>query len=323
MLNAEPVMISRWSGLGDVCMALCAAHAYKAVTGAEVFFRTAPQFRPLARACPHLAGVIEDRPSPAFREVPLHDARHGLSAVHEVDSFCEELGLVGVEPFCKTLDLDPGPEARRRVDELLGPDASRWVVLHPGSVDPNRTWPEDCWINLVNDLTLFGYPVVLIGATDGCFKVADKIAPPPSGVRVVDLTGQLTILETVALLQRAAALVSTDGGPIQLAGASRAAIVGLYSVVSGATRMPYRVGGLGSRAVIPSCNRFPCYRDTHDPVVWAAQNNLLAEAGVIGLGHILGSWCPGSTPTTKEPRYHCLKQEITPARVFRAVMEVL
>ena len=335
-LTANPIMISRWSGLGDVCMALCAAHAYHAVTGAPVHFYTAPLFRPLARACPHISVVVEDGSmAETMREVPLHDASHGLSAIHEVDSFCEALGLHGVEPFLKTLDLEIPSLARSRVDFLLGPSSPhrdtpttnpspRIICIHPGAVDPNRTWPAAHWISLVESLLWNDFRVALVGDPAHVHPLADNLDPMAPMNRLLDFTGVLSVLETVALLQRCAALVSTDGGPIQLAGASRCAIVGIYSVVSGANRIPYRpLDGGRVSTVSPFCSSHPCYAMTAQPTVWQHEVARLAEEGHTTLGPILANWCPGFSPSSKESRYHCLNRDITPAHVFRAIMEVL
>jgi ADP-heptose:LPS heptosyltransferase len=328
-MDPEPIILSRWSGIGDVCMALAAAHAYHATTGGPVYFRTSPELRPLARSCPHLAGVIEDgQPFPHLvREVPLHDARHGLGALHEVDSFCRELRLVGVDPRDKTLDLDPGVAAKRRALDLIPKsDHHRWVVLHPGSRDPNRTWPRAHWLALIRDLFLFGLSVIMIGGADAAFQFTrEEVGLVPHGCAYMDLIGRLSILETVALFRRVQALVSTDGGPIQLAGASDVAIVGIYTVVSGSNRLPYRDGILGykGRAVLPFCSHFPCYQETMDPAVWAGEVVLMDAAGISGLNGILMNWCPAHPPLDSPDRFRCLKQEISPVRVLQAILSVI
>jgi hypothetical protein len=328
-MNAAPIILSRWSGLGDVAMALCAAHAYHALTGGAVYFRTAPAYRPLARACPHVAGVLEtgeEAPAGA-RVVSVHDAAHGLDTIHEVDSFCRALGLSGVDPQFKTLDLDveraePGAEAL--VAGLLSPyKGRRWVALHPGRRDPNRTWPLEHWVSLAQQLFLFGLSVLLVGEGEDVFPIAGSIPAPPDGCFLLDLTNHLTVLETVAVLRHVQALVSTDGGPIQLAGASSAAIVGIYSVVSGSNRLPYRTGTGQARAVAPLCGHFPCYREASNPTIWAAESRMMADEGLADLNDILRNWCPAHPPLGSSDRFSCLRREIPPTRVLRAILEVI
>ena len=328
---AEPVVISRWSGMGDVCMALCAAHAYKAINGGTVLFQTDSRFHGLARACHHVDFVVPEGHQVAreFRKVALHDASHGLSEGHEVDSFCAALGLgTDVEDRHKTLDLQLSLESVQGVEKLIGdwaddPASTRRIAIHPGAIDRNRTWPIEHWVELVECLLWKGLHVVLIGQPGKAHPIARLIDPLSPVNNLKDLTGLLNPLQTVALLRRCAALISTDGGPIQLAGATTTAIIGLYSVVKGANRIPYRVGGLGmDRILEPNCLYAPCYRFTQRVETWAHQTELLAAVGVTGLGPILGNWCP-SAPPLSSSRYHCLNKEITPARVMRAILEVL
>jgi ADP-heptose:LPS heptosyltransferase len=324
--DGQPIMISRWSGMGDVCMALCAAQAYKAMTGGKVYFYTAPSFRPLSRACRHVTTVEDGEDRPFVLEVPLHDSCHGLANIHEVDSFCAEMGLVGVDPFFKTLDLKTSNADVQRVDQLLyyTDESTRWVVLHPASKDPNRTWPRDNWVHLAEDMFAFGLSVILIGSKEESFDIAGDLVAAPMGCGFMDLRGELSIMETVELLRHVNVLVSTDGGPIQLAGASNCSIVGLYSVVSGFNRFPYRDPRKAMvRGVLPTCSHFPCYREARDPATWAGECSALEGSGITELNDLLRNWCPAHPPIPGSSRYHCLTHEITTARVARAILEVL
>ncbi|MBK8741330.1 MAG: hypothetical protein IPM02_18235 [Betaproteobacteria bacterium] len=113
------------------------------------------------------------------------------------------------------------------------------VLLHPGGGDPNRTWPQKRWVELAQVLIAEGDQVVRIGAGspgDGRW-VLDLPVPD-----ILDAAQRLSLLATVALMRQADLLVSTDSGPVQLAAASDFSIVGLYSVVPGRNRLPFRHG---------------------------------------------------------------------------------
>jgi ADP-heptose:LPS heptosyltransferase len=322
-----PVCISRWSGLGDVCMALAAAHAYKAVNGGWVVVCTDPKYHQLARACPFVDGVVS-LPPPGIQEVQLHAAFHGLNPGHEVDSFCRALGLGEVEPELKTLEIRVPVSAQARVASILS-GHPLWhrsilnhVVLHPGSIDPNRTWPEAHWVELANLLLWRGAIVYLIGGEHGCFMVEDKLDPLAPVHNVRNLIGLLNPLETIEVLRQSSALVSTDGGPIQLAGATETHIFGIYSVASGAMRLPYRTAGRQT-ALVPTCEMYPCYLHTNNPTIWETQVRRLESHGTLGLGPLLAHWCPAVEDLEDSARYPCMREQITPAQVFSAILNVL
>jgi hypothetical protein len=325
------IFITRWSGIGDVLMALCAAHAYRAVDGGEVYFWTAPALRPLAKCCPWV-NVLESFPAdPVLPSIDLSDCSHGIGREHEVDSFCRRLGLTEVLPIHKTLDLDlppMDPDFPSLAFGWLGGALQRnrsgdkMILLHPGITDPNRTWPTDYWLELAHRLLMDGHIVALIGGEkEGQPLDLGRMSFLDGSSRFPNLIGKLSLMGTIQAMRMADVVVSADAGPIQLAGASEAAIVGLYSVASGAHRAPYRHGRLGwrFRSVPPACHHFPCYPEIQNPAVWGPQRDRLMAEGHLALGAQLGHWCL----RPDRARYDCLRKDITPARVYAAVLDTL
>jgi ADP-heptose:LPS heptosyltransferase len=317
------IFVTRWSGIGDVLMALCAAHAYRAVNGGEVYFWTAPALRPLAACCPWV-NVLESFPAdPVLPAIDLSDCSHGLGAEHEVDSMCRRLGLTEVLPIHKSLDLEiPAAPSQILHDAFArNDDRDSVILLHPGVTDPNRTWPASHWVELAQRLLVDGHIVALIGGEKEGQPLDFSGLSMPRTARFTNLIGRLSLLETVQAMRMASVVVSSDAGPVQLAGASEAAVVGLYSVVSGAHRAPYRHGRMGwrFRSVPPSCHHFPCYPEIRDPAVWPVERDRLLSEGHNTLGRQLGNWCLRPA----RDRFACMRTELTPARVYSAVREML
>jgi ADP-heptose:LPS heptosyltransferase len=173
--------------------------------------------------------------------------------------------------------------------------------LHPGISDPNRTWPKEHWEELARLLLAQGHDVYWIGSR-GCADNRSVLEVDVKGV--IDLRDTNDLLATVVLMRYSDLLVSCDGGPIQLAGSTDIGIVGIYSVVPGKDRLPYRRGKIGwhAKSVEPDCQHFPCYYEMKAP--WPKD-----------LGKHFREWCP-------ETGYTCMKR-ITPQIVFDACMEVL
>ena len=113
-------------------------------------------------------------------------------------------------------------------------------------------------------------------------------------------------------------LVSSDSGPVQLAAATDIGIVGLYSVVPGRNRLPYRHGAAmwRARAVEPACPSFPCYDRMHDPAVMAPYVEAL-RSGTLDGGRMLSQWCP------EDQSYRCLRADIGTSQVLSACAELL
>ena len=324
-LNAlDALVVRRAGGLGDVVMALSALSALKRSVRVPVYLETSPEFAELASACPQVTGVFTDHEATLsfFRDSGMKDVRfidwtpalHGVSRLHQVDSFLSSLGVTladaekGVE---FRAELPPG--VARRVDAL--PAEARKVVLHPGVTDPNRTWPASMWKTLCDDLVAAGDAVIVVGRRGGADgRSVASIAHPA----VLDLTDQLSPLETVALFERCDTLISGDSGPVQLAGATDVAIVALYSVVAGRNRMPFRRNPrVKSVAVGSSCSFHPCYPRLNDPEEIA---RFCTGDGVSpdDASAIFARWC------VNPDRYACVREPETVGRITAALasMEV-
>ncbi len=159
--------------------------------------------------------------------------------------------------------------ARERVARVLGEHGieatSGFVVLNAnaGRLSLERRWPAERFAELARRLvTEDGLRVVLVGAPAERAHVARVAAlarPLPHGF-LLDLAGELSIDELVALLERANAVVSNDSGPMHVAAALETPTVGLFG-----PETPVMYAPLGTRARAlwepPICS--PCI-NVHD-----------------------------------------------------------
>jgi hypothetical protein len=92
----------------------------------------------------------------------------------------------------------------------------------------------------------------------------------------------------------------------------------LFSVVSGACRMPYRHGEAMWRAeeVRPSCGFYPCYQQMNDDDVVAPYLKRIQE-GTLSGGDLLFDWCPDGSS------FACMKEQITVAMVMGAIERLM
>jgi heptosyltransferase-2 len=96
-----------------------------------------------------------------------------------------------------------------------------FVALAPGSIWGTKRWPYYRELAAAIDR-----PIVIIGGKDDA-QLADAILDAGRG-RVMSAAGALSLRESAALIQRAAALVTNDSAPLHLATAVGTPIVALF-----------------------------------------------------------------------------------------------
>lgn len=311
------MLLYRHGGMGDVLMALAACKAVKTQYSCELWFMTAAEHLGLALACPWVdcafspEEILKDHVG-EFNRIKdegnyfdLNLAIFGTGGIHQVDAYLKAIGTVA-PPEQKELELQvPMPLVHLH----------RAVVIHPACGDPNRTWTEQNWNALADLLWSDGFRVILVGSEPKDGKGAYHLNPHKIAV---DWIGQKSPLETIHLMKMADCLVSTDSGPIQLAGATDIGIVGLYSVVRGNNRLPYRHGEAGWNAIAlePACSVHPCFPFMNTYEGTLLYNKMIREQG-IKMQDVYGVWCPHDLMP-----YHCMELSTTPEDVFKAVKTI-
>ncbi len=134
---------------------------------------------------------------------------------YERDSFINLLIPLGVSvadlPLAPYLVI---PEtARERAKDFLGNlSEKRYVVIFPGASIPERRWGAERFGKVTERLNRMGFPVVVVGGKmDG-----------PEGERIIagrdglNLAGRTTLLETAAIIEKSALLLSGDSGILHI-----------------------------------------------------------------------------------------------------------
>ncbi len=322
-------IIQRTGALGDVCMALCACKALKvADPGCSIWFVTSPSNLSLAAACPHIDEFFTSGNYPRIADA-MHEAscrnpdfafrlldhvRFGLDPLNQVEAYLANLKQPLCEANCKSLDLTLPPATSGSALKALPPcpTGKRRVVFHAAHNDPNRTWPKPAWEALGRKVLTEGHQLILIG--EGAINSREK-AFRLDLPGAIDLLGQFDPLKMVELLRLCDLFVSSDSGPIQLAGASDIAICGIYTVAAGRCRIPFRHGQplWGASLVEPECPHRACFRFISAPEHVKHFQQALKEGGR-AINDLLFTWCL----ETDDP-YHCLR-DITPDRVWEAMI---
>lgn len=181
---------------------------------------------------------------------------------------------------------DPLPASTGAPDLPDGP----YIVVHPGTNAPARTYPAEHFAAVVGLLTAAGRTVVVTGSAseaDLAARVSGGARPPG---RALGTAGTLDLCQLAAVLRGAAVVVAGNTGPAHLAAAAGTPVVALFAPVVPAARwapfgVPVALLGdqhapcRNTRAVTCPIARHPCLASV-DPrhVVRAVQE--LAVLGV-------------------------------------------
>jgi hypothetical protein len=120
----------------------------------------------------------------------------------------------------------------------------KYAVIHPVNSWPNRTWSQDNWLKLSEELVKWGYTVVAVGkdsSETGFFNVQKPVHE--MGNNIINLMNQTSISETWHLINDAAVVITMDSGILHLAGTTSTDIVELGSPINPEFRRPRRKEG--------------------------------------------------------------------------------
>lgn len=135
---------------------------------------------------------------------------------HEACSFFTLLGPLGIAPPDRITApfLTLPTAAVHAAKRLLAPLGGKpFVALFPGASVAEKEWGSDRFRETASALAAAGIAVVVVGGED-CRAAAERIA---AGGVALDLAGKGTLVESAALINEAAVLISGDSGLLHIA----------------------------------------------------------------------------------------------------------
>jgi len=147
---------------------------------------------------------------------------------HVLESFQHFAYALGVPPFKPHWDI-PVPAADRAwvTAQLAG--SSPYVVIAPSASNPERNWLADRYAALAEHAAAKGLQVVLTGSPAAREIEFSAAIARASRARVIDLTGESSLKQLLALVADAAVVVAPDSGTAHLAVTQGTPVVGLYA----------------------------------------------------------------------------------------------
>lgn len=162
--------------------------------------------------------------------------RPGIHVLDAIGSFCEPLGLVQdrVEWHLPV----PG-EAHAWARAQWPEDGRPALVISPCSSHALRNWRAERYAAVADHAAARGWRVVLCGGRSALERdTADAILAAMASP-ALDLVGKDTLKQLPALLARAALVMTPDSGPMHIANAMGAKVLGLHAASNPARSGPY------------------------------------------------------------------------------------
>ncbi len=163
---------------------------------------------------------------------PLPDERP-LGIKHEAQYCLDVLGVLGItgeriEMYVPVPDL-----SRAWVEEMFR--KHQWdhvrplIAIHSGSSCPTKKWPVEYFSELMSMLDRkYHGGFVLLGGKDNV-ETALELMKRCGVKNVFDLTGQISLAQLAAVLERCDLLVSNDSGPVHIAAALNTRVVSIFT----------------------------------------------------------------------------------------------
>lgn len=198
-------------------------------------------------------------------------------------------------------DLPISDGDRRAVDALLhahGLGERALLGLNPGAAWPSKIWPVERFAHVADAMSReFGCDVVVTGSP-GERPLAEQLVER-AGAPVVSLAGETSLKQLAALIQRVRVYITNDTGPMHIAAAVGARLIGIFGPGEYDRYKPIgpadRVVALRANVDCSPCPRYAC--ESMKCLFAISVHDVLAEARRLWQAREDPSLDPGMTPS--------------------------
>lgn len=161
--------------------------------------------------------------------------RPGIHVLDAMGSFCEPLGLRQTEVVW---DL-PVPDDARAWARAQWADDRPTLLVSPCSSHVRRNWHAERYAAVADHAAARGWQVVLCGGRSTLERETTDAILAAMTAPALDLVGKDTLKQLPALLERATLVLTPDSGPMHIANAMGAKVLGLHAPSNPARSGPY------------------------------------------------------------------------------------
>jgi heptosyltransferase-1 len=175
---------------------------------------------------------------------------------------------------------------RRWAREVMAGVPAPRLVLNLGARWPTKRWPPAHFAELARRAVReCGAGLVAIGAPEDR-PVVEEFGSLVSGLPWLDLCGKTTLPQLAAVASESDLVVSNDTGPLHVAAAAGARVVGIYTCTSPELNGPYGPKAVSVRtsvwcaaSYLSRCDRLECMAELTPDRVWPVVLEQLALVG--------------------------------------------
>jgi len=228
-------------------------------------------------------GVADAREGARWFYTDLIDApRLGLHAVERIQRVAAALNTDASKP---QFNLPIQEADRQWARAVLEGVPSPRIVLNVGARWPTKRWPPEHFAAVGRRAaTKLGAGLIAVGSAADQ-PLVDRLSRILRPLPIVDLCGRTRIMELAALAAESDLVISNDTGPLHLAAAAGARVVGIYTCTSPKLTGPFgpRVATVQScvwcaPSFIKKCDRLECMSELSPDRVWPVVETQLEQA---------------------------------------------
>jgi heptosyltransferase-1 len=208
--------------------------------------------------------------------------RLGIHAVDRVLRVARYLGATDVEP---RFDLPIDEMERRWAAETLAEVPPPRIVLNLGARWLTKRWPPEHFAAIARRaVSEFGAGLIAVGSNEDR-PLVDNLVRLVAPLPVLDLCGRTRLLQLAALALESDLVISNDTGPLHLAAAAGARVIGIYTCTDPKLTGPFGPQAFTVRSCvwcaasfIRKCNRLECMTELSPERVWPVVKEQIEHA---------------------------------------------
>ncbi len=138
--------------------------------------------------------------------------------IHKTVKNLTLLSVLTEKTFFNQTELFPTDVMQKKADDLLlklKTNKQNIIAIAPGSVWFTKKWPTEYYKKLAEQLVENNFGIVLIGSKDEK-EICAKILPNKNGI---NLAGELSLLESAAVIKKCNLMICNDSGALHIANA--------------------------------------------------------------------------------------------------------
>ena len=119
-----------------------------------------------------------------------------------------------------------GSAEAEKAANLIGENHQKLIAIAPGSAQFTKQWPKEYFIKLIDLMSFDDVKIFLVGGADDrelCDEIVNAVK-----VNCTNVAGELTILESAALISRSELVISNDSAPLHIANAVKTDVFAIF-----------------------------------------------------------------------------------------------